>query len=230
MNHWAYLLVDFLCILVPLVASFYPPRAFYKTWRAFFLANAIVGLGFLIWDYFFTEWGVWGFNDHYLIGLRVANLPIEEILFFVCIPYACVFTFFAFRYLIKKNPLRNSHRIISIAFLIAALIIGLMNLDKYYTSWTFILNAVYLTYVIVSKRDMSFHYLAYLAIVPFFFLSNGILTGSFIEDQIVWYNDMENLGLRMFTIPVEDIFYGFLLITLNIDLYTYFAAKWKMEV
>ena len=44
---------------------------------------------------------------------------------------------------------------------------------------------------------------------------NGILTGSGIEEQVVWYNDSENLGKRLGTIPVEDILYGMTLILLN---------------
>ena len=50
-------------------------------------------------------------------------------------------------------------------------------------------------------------------LIPFFIV-NGLLTGSFIIDEIVWYNNNHNLGLRIGTIPIEDIFYGFSLLFL----------------
>jgi lycopene cyclase domain-containing protein len=45
---------------------------------------------------------------------------------------------------------------------------------------------------------------------------NGILTGSFIENEVVWYNNNENLGLRFFTIPVEDFAYAFSMLLFNL--------------
>ena len=54
--------------------------------------------------------------------------------------------------------------------------------------------------------------ISYLFIIIPFLIINGILTGSLIIDQVVWYNNMENLGLRIGTIPIEDFFYGFTLL------------------
>ena len=50
-------------------------------------------------------------------------------------------------------------------------------------------------------------------LIPFFIV-NGILTGSFIENEVVWYNNTENLNIRLFTIPIEDSVYAFTLILL----------------
>ena len=55
---------------------------------------------------------------------------------------------------------------------------------------------------------------SYIFILIPFFIINGLLTGSFILEEIVWYNDNYNLGIRIGTIPFEDIFYGFSLLFL----------------
>ena len=65
---------------------------------------------------------------------------------------------------------------------------------------------------------LSRFYITYLVILIPFFLVNGILTGSFIEDEVVWYNVSEITGFRIFTVPFEDIMYGFSLIFLNLML------------
>ena len=222
MKSYTYLLINLLCFSIPFIASFYPKHAFYKTWKPFFKANLIIALLFIIWDYFFTKIGVWGFNPDYLTSIYIANLPIEEILFFTAIPYACVFSYFAFQYLIKNNPLQNIQTQITYALIAILLIVAFLNFNKLYTSITFFSTSIFLIILKLKKTNLSYHYLSYLFILPFFFISNGILTGSFFVDPIVWYNDVENLGIRITNIPVEDIIYGMLLIFSNIELYKYF--------
>jgi lycopene cyclase domain-containing protein len=85
---------------------------------------------------------------------------------------------------------------------------------KDYTFWTGLFNLILFSFTYWKKIDISFILLSYIAVIPFFLLSNGILTGSFLEAPVVNYNDAENLGIRIFTIPIEDTMYGFLFIAL----------------
>ena len=72
---------------------------------------------------------------------------------------------------------------------------------------------------------MGRFYLAYLVVLIPFFAVNGVLTGSFIEEEVVWYNSSGNLSIRLFTIPIEDAAYGLLLMLMNTTLYEYFKSR-----
>jgi lycopene cyclase domain-containing protein len=53
-------------------------------------------------------------------------------------------------------------------------------------------------------------------------LVNGFLTAI----PVVIYNDTENLGIRIYTIPFEDVFYGMLLVFMNIVIYEKLRGKY----
>ena len=227
MSSYLYLIIDLACISIPCIASFYPKHAFYKEWIPFARANLIVMTFFLVWDIIFTHWGVWGFNPRYLLGISFFNLPLEEVLFFICIPYASVFTYFALNYLTEWNPFSRFQRGLTLLLAVLLLVIGVTHYYKAYTFTTFLLCGSYLLTHYMLKSDLSNFYRSFMIVLVFFFISNGILTGSFIEEQVVWYDDNENLGIRMGTIPVEDTFYGLLLILMHIDLMRYFGSRRK---
>lgn len=226
-QKFLYLALDLFSIVFPFIFSFYPKANFSRKWKYLWLAILIPGVLFIIWDEYFTQLGVWGFNEKYLTGIYIESLPLEEVLFFICIPYACVFTYEALNYLVKENYFKSKQKIISIILIVGCMSIGLINLDKWYTSVTFILLATYLTTLqFIWKVDyLGRFYFSYLFILIPFFLVNGVLTGSWIEDPVVWYNDAENLGIRMGTIPIEDTFYGMLLIVMNVSIFEWLQRK-----
>ena len=87
------------------------------------------------------------------------------------------------------------------------------NFGKLYTTVTFTASIIVL--LLVRLRNISLlqdFLVSYVFILIPFFIVNGILTGSFIIDQVVWYNNDHNMGIRIGTIPFEDIFYGMTLL------------------
>lgn len=223
--EYTYLLINFGCILVPFVCSFYKKHAFYKEWPFFFTSGIVVAILFLVWDVLFTKAGIWGFNSDYLIGIYFTNLPIEEILFFICIPYACSFTFHAYNYIIPSKQHSSVLAKVNLFLAVTLLGISLLNFDKSYTFITFLLTSFLLLFFHFKKLNLFYYYVTFITIIPFFLISNGLLTGSFLKAPIVWYNNAENLGIRIATIPIEDTFYGMLLIYSNIYLHQYLKNK-----
>jgi lycopene cyclase domain-containing protein len=222
-----YLTIDLLTILFPLAASFYPKAPFYKKWKYLLPAIIIPAIIFLIWDEVFTQTNVWGFNNEYLTGYYIATLPIEEILFFVCVPYACVFVYFMLNYSIEKDYLYPHHELISSALIIFLMVLGTYYIEKWYTGVTFLSLAILLAYTVLKLRPryMGRFYFAFAVLLIPFFLVNGILTGSFIPGEVVWYNNAHNLNVRIGTIPVEDIFYAMLLVLMNVGIFEWLQER-----
>ncbi len=227
MEKYLYLIIDIVSLLLPLLASFYSKAPFYKTWKYLVPAIFITAVFFIVWDEIFTHMRVWGFNPRYLSDIYIGALPIEEILFFFCIPYACVFTYFALNHLIEKDYLFPHQELISSALILILLVTGMYYFEKVYTGLTFVFLGLFLAFQMLKlkPRYMGRFYVAFGCILIPFFIVNGILTGSFIEGEVVWYNDHENLGIRMGTIPFEDIFYGMLLILMNVVIYEYLQDR-----
>ncbi|MDD5255847.1 MAG: lycopene cyclase domain-containing protein [Candidatus Omnitrophica bacterium] len=87
---------------VPFLLSFYPPLKFYRKPLALAASIAVVLAVFGAWDVFAVWRGHWYFDPGAVFSMRVINLPLEETLFFVVIPFCCIFTWEAMKYLIQR--------------------------------------------------------------------------------------------------------------------------------
>jgi len=218
MMEYLYLLLNLGSISIPFIYSFHPKLKFYKLWRPLALALILTMCIYIPWDIIFTHNGFWGFNKAYLVGIEILNLPIEEWLFFICIPYACVFTHYALLYYLPNLSLtRKTTKLLATLLLLILLILCISNHTKWYSFVNFgyglILTLIVLRFRIALLQN---YFVTFLVMLVPFFIVNGILTGSFIDNEIVWYNNDENLGIRLFTIPVEDTIYAFTLILTNL--------------
>ncbi|MBX2815440.1 MAG: lycopene cyclase domain-containing protein [Saprospiraceae bacterium] len=210
-----YLWVNIGAISIPLIFSFTKWFPFHREWRYFFPALLMMAIPFLLWDIWFTDMGVWGFNEKHLMGITIAGLPLEEYMFFICIPYACVFTYYVLR---KHLPdLRLAARPICWLLVVMLAVAGYILRDRWYPLVTFLSLAVFLLLLLRKERNYLNHFLLmYLITLVPFFIVNGILTGSWISEEVVWYNNSENIGYRLGTIPIEDTMYGFLMLLMTV--------------
>jgi len=225
---FSYLLINFLTIFFPVILSFDKRVQFFKSWKFIFPGLFITGLLFLLWDYIFTVYGVWSFNPEYIIGFYILNLPLEEILFFVTVPFACIFVYECLNYYVKKDLLQDFSTYITYALTGFSVLMLLLYYDRVYTLITFGLLAVVLIFVqfVVKSKMLSRFYLAYLVSLIPFYIVNGILTSV----PIVMYNDAENIAFRVGTIPLEDHFYSMSMLLINIFLFEYFRNRGRSAI
>lgn len=224
-----YLYLNIGSFLIPFLFSFHPRLKFYKKWKYLFPAIFLMMAIFIPWDIIFTHNGIWGFNDKYISGLKLFGLPLEEWLFFICIPYACLFTHYSLQHLFPNLFLPKRLMSIFYVLLQAVLVITvLFNYDKWYPLINFILAIVLLALVYnYNKMALQRFLPTYFVILIPFFIVNGVLTGSWIHQEVVWYNNAENLGIRIGTVPIEDSIYALVMLLLVYILMELFEKKFS---
>ena len=213
-----YLLVNLFSLSIPLLVSFHPRLKLYKYFPGIFFSIGMAMIPYIAWDIWFTKSAFWGFNPAYLIGVDFWHLPIEEWLFFVIIPYACIFTHIALIQLFPSMILSDGTvKRLTFSIMLVFLVMGVVYYDKWYTLMDMVFGILVLgiTYSF-SRSILKRYYLTFIFMLIPFFIVNGILTGTGIEGEVVWYDDSQNMGLRLGTIPLEDSVYAFSLILLNL--------------
>jgi len=223
--RYTYLLINLLTLLFPLLLSFDKKVAFYKSWRYLWPGMLITGLVFLFWDVLFTIDGVWSFNPKYVIGTNIIGLPVEEILFFLTVPFACTFIYACLNYYLKWQINIRLTRVISNIIIIFSILILVFYHHRMYTrvSFTLVAFLVILFQFILKVRWLNNFYMAYVVALLPFYIINEILTSL----PVVVYNDTQNMGIRLGTIPIEDHLYLMALLLMNIGLFEYFKSKAK---
>ncbi|UYQ95725.1 lycopene cyclase domain-containing protein [Chitinophaga horti] len=225
LTSYTYLLVNFFAVVICFIFSFDKRIQFHHHFGAFLKAAIIVGIPFIAWDVWFTHHGIWWFNDTYLTGFRIAGLPVEEWLFFVCIPFACLFTYHCLNKFFDLTWANAFNNIIVFATCIICIVAALLYRDRMYTLVTAVATVVAVLYLHFVARVawVGQASLVYLLLMPGFFAVNGVLTGTGLEGAVVNYNPAGFLGIRMGTIPVEDAVYGYTQFLLNVYFYKMFT-------
>ena len=226
-----YLIILLISLSGPLALSFEKNLKLYKRWKYLIPAILITMVVFVIWDVIFTHMGYWFFNPIYNSGIYINKLPIEEYLFFLIIPYACAFSFYAIQFHFPNFKFNSKWTTISVVLIVfGSITMSLLHQDLTYTFVTFLVLPIILILSYYLARDVVQYYLAIypILLIPFFII-NGILTGTGIEQAVFDYNPQEMLGIRMLSVPLEDMFYNFSLLLSPLAISHIFEMKSKLK-
>lgn len=215
--YFHYLLFNILVLAGPLAFSFEKRIHFISHLRRILLALLPVLLLYVLWDSHVAG-KHWFFSPTATLSFRLFNLPIEEWLFFLTVPYASLFVWENIRLLVRDKvfPFFALVQVV----LCCALPVGivLFGHGKEYTSLALIVTGLTALLDRVLRTNLLLHLRTwvYLGIITvFLLLCNGFLTAL----PVVMYSTAHQLDIRIITIPIEDFFYGHSMVLLTTMLY-----------
>ncbi len=222
-----YLLLNIAILLGPLALAFEKRIRYIKKILPVLASVVLTGGAYILWDIAATARGDWAFNPKYLTGLKIVNLPIEEILFFVTVPFACIFIYENVKFYFRDRRLGVSKNFF-LVFSMILFAVALLFREQYYTLIVLMASALFFVTAILFFDDVIFSksYWLYILISYFpFVIVNYILTSL----PIVTYNEEAIWGIRIFTIPLEDFFYSFSMLSFYLIVYIKAKDKWLKE-
>jgi lycopene cyclase domain-containing protein len=139
-DHLTYLFLNLVTLAGPFSLSFDKKVEFHKSWKYFAKAMLLTSSAYLLWDIWFTKTNIWFFNPKFLIGKYFINLPLEEYLFFIIIPYACLFIYACVKAYFPTFSLKKSLKVIVFGLMALSIIFISKNPSNLYTTVTFVLS------------------------------------------------------------------------------------------
>ncbi len=223
-----YLLFNLVVIFGPILALIFRPKLTIPKARPALFSVGISALLFIVWDMVVTG-HFWMFNPKYITGIKLWTIPLEEALFFLTVPFACLFLYVNVmpKFTNKKQISNTSASIACTGLLVLCFI--LLYLGKYYTFSVLLLASLigvsdihfFKTKLITSRFMWRFMGMTSLLTLVF----NFYLTSR----PVVLYNPLYNLNMRILSIPIEDFIYSICLISLMLILYEYYNRKLWQE-
>jgi lycopene cyclase domain-containing protein len=217
-NHFTYLILLVGSISAPLFLSFDKKVQYVKNLKYILPAIFITAIVFWVWDIGFTQAGVWSFNREFTLGINLAGMPLEEWLFFIVVPYCCLFIYEVLKFYLNKQEYPALFQALSLFLVVGFALMAYFFRQLGYTFVASLFSALYLGFTVFSgkfKPHITKFYFAYFVSIVPFMVVNGTLTSL----PVVEYNPAHILNIRVVDIPIEDFSYLFLMLLMSITIY-----------
>lgn len=207
---YEYLLFNIIVISGPVIFGSMKRFYFLDKAKSALISLSIPLIPFLVWDAAVTG-RHWFFSSEYTLGFRILNLPPEEILFFVSVPYACLFTWEMINRFTKDKEVDNLNVLYLLPIPLFAAAVYFFTINKEYTALVMVSSGIMFLVDKYLKTELFLHknfYYYLLLVAVFTILFNGYLTWR----PVVTYDPIYQLDFRIWTVPVEDFLFGFSLL------------------
>jgi lycopene cyclase domain-containing protein len=212
MRNYAYLFFNIVVLLPVVVLSLTTDVKPHRHWQALLGAYIVVSLPFILWDVWAAQAGHWGFSSVYITNSRFMHLPLEEILFFITVPFAMMYVWGVIKKFVADRAVRTVWPLLmlSISAAISVAILMLYFSNGYTRSAMivalFAIGVVACSKLVFTQRFWTFQ----LVLLGIFLIANGFLTAL----PVITYGDASIIGARIFSIPLEDFFFNFAFLNL----------------
>lgn len=223
-KNLTYLFLQLIYLVIPVILSFKINLRF--SFRLRYLLPAVIFSGaiFVMWNMRFDELGIWNYNSDYVTGIYLLNVPVEEWLSFLLIPVSGAYIFDWMKIRLEKFKKQNIFVTISLMLFLGMGILAYFFRRNMFSFFTFFLTAIYLGYTVFRnrfKKNYAVFYATFgITLLPFLVVSivSGIL-------PILSYSANHIMGIALFAIPIERLFYLFLMLLISITIYEYLAER-----
>lgn len=223
MHNYAYLLFNLVVFIPVLVLSLVTDVKPHKHWRALLGAYLLVSVPFVLWDAWAVHAGHWGFNANYVLSNRFMGLALEELLFFITVPFAMMYVWGVVKKYISNVQVRTWIPLTALSLAAGSAVALLVwYWDRGYTRSAMI--AALLAIIVAACSQLIFNkrfWVFQILLLGIFLVANWILTAL----PIILYGNSEIIGTKVLTIPLEDFFFNFALINLFLIVFNWLDTR-----
>lgn len=222
MRELTYYIFNLLVFLPVLILSFVTDVKPHKHIRALLAGFLFVSVPFIVWDVWAVAAGHWGFNSTYVTSPRLFGLPIEEMLFFITVPFALIYVWGVVKKFIADRAVLPLFAYLMFGIAGGASVFFLITQwSNGYTRSAMIASLIAIVFAAFSKIAYSLRFWIFqLVLLVLFIVFNGFLTSL----PIITYGNDAIIGYKIFNIPLEDFFFNFAFINLFLLVFHWFDA------
>ncbi len=213
---YEYLIFDLLIFISPFIAKYFFVKLNFPDLKRTIISTIITASIFTIWDNLVVGY-FWEFNPQYITGIYLLRLPLEEWVFFLVVPYACLFIWQNLENRFNDSSLPDYYQRTLIILLLLLSVWFFIDKKLYTSSDLFIFSIViWLDMLLQTNLIFTIKGLLFTIITLILtFVFNYYLTAR----PVVLYAPEMKTNINFISIPVEDFIFGLSLMYLEVIIY-----------